>query len=114
MTLSYYRLRNVETSGKSEVSKTVAVKRNGGKLAVLMVSPNPTTEGVNVDFSTGKISKLNVVITDILGKIVRTETFTTVEGSNLMRLDLSNLAQGTYILSLNDGETLATQRVVKQ
>ena len=114
LTLSYYRLRSVETSGKSEVSKTVAVKRNGGKLAVLMVSPNPTTEGVNVDFSTSKIGKLSVTVIDILGKVVRTETVTTVEGANLMRLDLSNLAQGTYVLTLNDGETLATQRVVKQ
>ena len=79
-----------------------------------MVSPVPTTEGVNVDFSTSKIGTLNVVITDIVGKVVRTERFTTVEGANLMRLNLSNLAQGTYILSLNDGETIATQRIVKQ
>lgn len=114
LTLSYYRLRNVDMSGKSEVSKTVAVKRNGGKLAVLMVSPNPTTEGVNVDFSTSKIGKLNVSVIDILGKVVKSETVTTVEGSNLMRLDVSNLAQGTYLLTLNDGETIATQRVVKQ
>ena len=113
-TLSYYRVRSVETNGKDQVSKIVAVKRNDGKLAVNRVSPVPTTEGVNVDFSTSKIGTLNVVITDIVGKVVRTERFTTVEGANLMRLNLSNLAQGTYILSLNDGETIATQRIVKQ
>jgi hypothetical protein len=113
-TLSYYRVRSVETNGKDQISKIVAVKRNGGKLAVNMVSPVPTTEGVNVDFSTSKIGTLNVVITDIVGKVVRTERFTTVEGANLMRLNLSNLAQGSYILSLNDGETIATQRIVKQ
>lgn len=113
-TLSYYRVRSVETNGKDQISKIVAVKRNGGKLAVNMVSPVPTTEGVNVDFSTSKIGTLNVIITDIVGKVVRTERFTTVEGANLMRLNLSNLAQGTYILSLNDGETVLTQRIVKQ
>ena len=113
-TLSYYRVRSVETSGKDHISKIVAVKRNGGKLAVNMVSPVPTTEGVNVDFSTSKIGTLNVVIMDIVGKIVKTETFKTVEGANMMRLNLSNLAQGSYILSLNDGETIATQRIVKQ
>ena len=113
-TLSYYRVRSIETNGKDQISKIVAVKRNGGKLAVNIVSPVPTTEGVNVDFSTSKIGTLNVVITDIVGKVVKTERFTTVEGANLMRLNLSNLAQGSYILSLNDGETIATQRIVKQ
>jgi hypothetical protein len=113
-TLSYYRVRSIETNGKDQLSKIVAVKRNGGKLAVNMVSPVPTTEGVNVDFSTSKIGTLNVVITDIVGKVVKTERFTTIEGNNLMRLNLSNLSVGTYILSMNDGETVATQRIVKQ
>jgi fibronectin-binding autotransporter adhesin len=113
-TLSYYRVRSVETSGKDQISKIVAVKRNGGKLAVIAVSPVPTTDNVNVDFSIGKSTKVNMVITDIIGRVVKTETFTTAEGANTMRVNLSNLTQGTYIMTLNDGETMTTQRIVKQ
>jgi Secretion system C-terminal sorting domain len=112
-TLSYYRVRSIETNGKGQISKVVAVKRNGGKLALVAVSPVPTTEGVNVDFSIGKTNKVSVTVTDILGKVVKTETFRTTEGANTIRLNLSNLAQGTYIMTLNDGETMATQRIVK-
>ena len=112
--LAYYRIRSIEASGKDQVSKVVAVKRDGGKLVLIMVSPMPTTEGVNVDFAVGKTGKVNVIVTDIVGRIVKTETFTTIEGAKTVRLDLSQLAQGTYIMSINDGETNATQRIVKQ
>jgi Secretion system C-terminal sorting domain len=112
-TLSYYRVRSIEANGNGQISKVVAVKRNGGKLALIGVSPVPTSEGVNVDFSTGKTNKVSVIVTDIVGKVVKTETFTTTEGANSIRLNLSNLAQGTYIMTLNDGETMATQRLVK-
>jgi hypothetical protein len=54
-----------------------------------------------------------VIVTDLIGKVVKTETFTTTEGANSIRLNLSNLAQGTYIMTLNDGETRTTQRLVK-
>jgi surface protein len=114
MPLSYYRVRSIETSGKEQISKMVVVKRDGGKLVVNKVFPIPTTEGVTVDFSTSKISTLTVVIMDILGKVIKTETFKTVEGTNLMELNVSNLAQGAYILSLYDGETMVKQRIVKQ
>jgi Secretion system C-terminal sorting domain len=113
-TLSYYRVRSVEANGKDQISKVVAVKRNGGKLAVLAVSPVPTTEGVTLDVATSKVSTLNIVITDIVGKVVKTATFTTVEGTNALPLNLSNLSVGTYIMTINDGETIVTQRVVKQ
>jgi hypothetical protein len=112
--LAYYRIRSIETTGKDQVSKTVAVKRDGGKLVLIMVSPMPTTEGVNVDFAVGKSGKVNLIVTDIVGRIVKTETFTTIEGANSVRLDLSQLAQGTYIMSINDGESNATQRIIKQ
>jgi trimeric autotransporter adhesin len=112
--LAYYRIRSIETSGKDQVSKVVAVKRDGGKLVLIMVSPMPTTEGVNVDFAVGKSGKINLIVTDIVGRIIKTETFTTIEGANTVRLDLSQLAQGTYIMSINDGESNATQRIVKQ
>jgi hypothetical protein len=113
-TLAYYRVRSIENNGKGQISKVVAVKRAGGKLALVALSPMPTTEVVTVDFSVGKTNKVNVIVTDIIGKVVKTETFTTAEGANSIRLNLSNLAQGTYIMTINDGETTATQRIVKQ
>lgn len=112
--LNYYRIRSIETTGKSSVSKIVAVKGESGKLSLISVSPIPTTEGVTLDVLTAKQSKLTTTITDIMGRVVKTEIFNTTEGNNSLRLSLSNLATGAYILRINDGDTIATQRIVKQ
>jgi hypothetical protein len=113
-TLSYYRVKSIETSGKEQTSKVVAVKRNGGKLAILAVFPMPYTEGSSIDFSVGKSSTVAVTVTDIVGRIVQSTTVKTTEGANNLRLNLSSLTSGSYILTMNDGETVATQRIVKQ
>jgi hypothetical protein len=113
-TLSYYRVKSIETSGKEQTSKVVAVKRNGGKLAILAVFPMPYTEGSSIDFSVGKSSTVAVTVTDIVGRVVQSTTVKTTEGANNLRLNLSSLTSGSYILTMNDGETVATQRIVKQ
>lgn len=112
--LNYYRIKSIEFSGKEQTSKVVAVKRNGSKFALVSVSPIPTTEGVTIDFTIAKNSRLTATITDIVGKVVKTQSIEAIEGNNSMRLDLSNMTKGIYILSLNDGETTATQRIIKQ
>jgi Secretion system C-terminal sorting domain len=112
--LSYYRVRSIEASGKGHVSKVVAVKRDGGKLTITAISPVPTFDEIAIDFSVGLTKKVNVAVTDILGKVVKSATFTTSEGANSQRLNLSDLSAGTYILTIKDGETMVTQRIVKQ
>lgn len=112
--LNYYRIKSIEFSGKEQTSKVVAVKRNGSKFTLVAVSPIPTTEGVTIDFTIAKNSRLTATITDIVGKVVKTQSIETIEGNNSMRLDLSNMTKGIYILSLNDGETIVTQRIIKQ
>jgi hypothetical protein len=114
LSISYYRLKSVEYSGKEEVSKVITVKQNGGKLALIAVSPTPTTEGVTVDLTVSKNSRLTATLTDIVGKIVKTQSYETVEGFNSIRMDLTAIARGAYILSLDDGETTVPQRIIKQ
>jgi hypothetical protein len=113
--IAYYRLVTKDNDGKESTSKTVSVVRAVKHLSIQKVSPNPFyTEGSSVDVLVGKSSKLTVIVTDVLGKIVKTETFSVQEGATTLPLNLNNLAQGTYILTINDGETIATQRIVKQ
>jgi hypothetical protein len=114
LSISYYRLRSVDLTGKEATSKVVAVLRNNGKLVLVSVSPIPTTEGVTIDVVAAKQGRLTATITDIVGKIVQTETLNAVEGTNSYQMDLSNVATGVYLLSIHDGESVITQRVVKQ
>jgi hypothetical protein len=112
--IAYYRLVTKDNDGKESTSKTVSVLRSIKHLSIQKVSPNPFyTEGSSVEVLVGKSSKLSVVVTDVLGKIIKTQTFNVQEGATTLPLSFTNLAQGTYILTINDGETIATQRIVK-
>lgn len=78
----------------------------------------PITEGVTLEVvskQTGKVTvSVTVSVTDIVGRLAKTEVFTVSEGSNALQLGLNQLAKGTYILNLNNGEVSINQRIVKQ
>ncbi len=112
--ITYYRLKQMDNDGTYTYSPVVAIKQNSGKLALNAAYPMPITEGVTLDFSTNKAGKITVILTDILGKVVKTDLISANEGSNTVPLNVANLAKGTYILTLNDGETSVNQRLIKQ
>jgi hypothetical protein len=112
--LNYYRIRSIENSGKDQFSKIVSVKRSNEKLSLAAVYPMPITEGVTLDVVSHKAGKVLVSITDIVGRVVKTDYFMVEEGSNTRPLNLTQLAKGTYILNLTNGEVHINQRIVKQ
>ena len=112
--ITYYRLKQMDNDGKYTYSPVVSIKQNGGKLSLNAAFPMPITEGVTLDFSTSKAGEITAILTDILGKVVKTDVISANEGSNSTRLNIANLAAGTYILTLNDGETRVNQRLIKQ
>ncbi|MBL7817010.1 MAG: T9SS type A sorting domain-containing protein [Saprospiraceae bacterium] len=112
--LSYYRIKSVDEAGKELLSKVVAVKRTGGSFALVAVSPVPTTEGVTVDVSVLKDTRLTVTVTDVVGRVVKTNAQNLVEGNSRFYLDLSSLTQGVYMLHLTEGNQSQVQRIVKQ
>ena len=61
----------------------------------LMVYPNPSTGLVNVDLG-DEVSRVELTITELLGRIVFRESFT---NTSSVRMDLSGLGKGAYILN---------------
>ena len=115
MLLGYYRLRSVDVNGDEQISKIVSVKRyDAKKFVVLNVSPVPTTEGVTVDFSVSKEATITLTLTNIVGQVLKTDIVKAVEGTNKTVFNLSNLPNGTYFLTVSDGDKTELKRVVKQ
>jgi Secretion system C-terminal sorting domain len=112
--ITYYRLKQMDTDGKFDYSPVVAIKRSNEKLSLSAVYPMPITEGVTLEVVSKQTGKVTVSVTDIVGRLVKTENFTVSEGSNALQLGLNQLAKGTYILNLNNGEVNINQRIVKQ
>jgi hypothetical protein len=111
---TYYRLKNVDTDGKEDVSKVIVVKRSTGKFNLNNVFPNPTDNDLTVQFETANTATVQIAVTDILGRMVLHQEIEAVTGLNSIVVNTSTLSAGTYLLSLSDGNNTLTQRVVKQ
>jgi hypothetical protein len=104
----YYRLRQLDIGGRSELSEVVTVNlvsnAYGSELAVW---PNPTLDffKINGDFS----PDAQLVLYDCLGQVV-------MEGkaTNDVHYDTRSLKNGVYILTIHDQQRSTSHRLMKQ
>ena len=99
--------------GATKTSTWSSTCREGeiGAVSSIKVSPNPTTGVVNVNYTA---SKGNTVINvlDLAGRVVMTQTISSVDGANTMQLDMSKLAKGAYMLSAQNKQDNKQVKVV--
>ncbi len=114
LSISYYRLTTVDTDGKKTTSKTISVNTGKGKLALLNIYPLPAKNVVNLDFDATPNTTVAVTLKDMTGRTVLVKNTKITEGSNQLTLEVSGLANGIYILTMNDGISSFVQRIVKQ
>jgi hypothetical protein len=114
--VNYYRLKQVDKDGNFKYSKTVAVRLNGVKVGISVLT-NPFHSSLTVDFLSATDQAVSARLIDIAGKQVANEKWTIASGST--RKEFSNvgsLQQGMYILTISNasGEILYNNKVIKQ
>jgi hypothetical protein len=107
---SYYRLKQVDKDGKFAYSTIVLLKANKVKeLTITQVYPNPTRAMLHVAIESPNNDKLNLMVTDITGKIVLQKLQSITMGNNMIQLATNGLASGSYFIKMvcaNGCETL--------
>ncbi len=73
----------------------------------VVVYPNPTTGKVFVDMNTSGALTINT--TDMLGRLVKTDNFSTA--NSRIEIDLSAQPNGTYFIEVTTNETTYKQKV---
>jgi hypothetical protein len=106
LSISYYRLRQVDHDGKSELSNIVSVIKER-KLNVQMY-PNPTSGRLNIQLATE--ANADITVFNLVGQVVMTNEKVTTVGE----IDLSGLARGTYIVEVKSEGVITRQKIVKQ
>jgi Secretion system C-terminal sorting domain len=76
----------------------------------LVVYPNPAKDVVHVALKNSS-AQLNITILDLKGSKIRSVISS---GNKLSRLNISDLAAGTYILQIDDGEKMESVKFIKQ
>lgn len=112
--VNYYRLLEETTAGLTTVvSSVIGIDRTASVIQIADISPVPAVDFVNVEFIAQANQVVTVDIVDVTGRIVNTNSNTTVEGSNTVTLDVAELAIGTYFVTVSDGTQSMIGKFVK-
>jgi hypothetical protein len=100
-TLQYYRLKVVEsTRSKSAFTKIITIESSAKRAALqFAVAPNPVGSDMHLVFDNAPLSNFTLNIMDYSGRLVRRQVFNNFKDKTLV-LPMSNLATGTYLVSL--------------
>lgn len=79
---------------------------------VTTVYPNPFVDSVKFSFSSSPGSTIDVLVFDILGRLVYSES--TQNDSNLISLDLKKLSSAEYLVKLSSGSYIHSAKIIKQ
>jgi trimeric autotransporter adhesin len=103
LSISYYRLRQMDFDGKTKPSNIVSVSLN--KNSDIALFPNPTKD--KITFNTTAFEPNRVVVYNNLGQIVMDKTY------QINELDVSILPTGIYQLELSSDNLKLNKRFVK-
>lgn len=110
---AYYRLKIVDLDGYTEYSEVLTIRGENAPLVIEKIYPNPTNGQLNVQVHLPRSQELDIIITDIMGREMMRESFYGEEGQFEHPLNVGNLPQGQYFISIFDGEKILTERFFK-
>lgn len=109
----YYRLRQIDLDGKSNLSEVVSLKIQRSVKNV-NVSPNPFINSVTISAEWDKADEATAQIINMQGKVVISRTIRLNKGYNQVTIDnLSNLPAGNYVLQLISSNGRIIQKIIK-
>ncbi len=88
----------------------LSLNTNGFALNKFLLYPNPTTSQINLSFAT-QLENATIKITSILGQTILEKQ--NISGNNLS-FDVSNLANGMYVVSVNSGGLVSNLKFIKE
>jgi trimeric autotransporter adhesin len=106
LSMSYYRLRQVDLDGRETVSKVISVEQKGKLNAFL--TPNPAGDVLNVTLQ-NEAKEVAVSVYDMVGRKVLSNTFSGTQSA----LNVANLVSGLYTISLQSEGKISIQKFVK-
>ena len=79
---------------------------------MIRVYPNPFTDYIKFSFSMSPGEQIDVLIYDVLGKLVYSEK--AINESNVITLDLKKLSSAEYLVRLSSGNFIQSVKIIKQ
>ena len=95
------------STAPGSVNNTATINHNS-----FAVYPNPANGTFTAAIHSGKSGSAAMSITDIAGKVLVTKTMLLQAGSNSITTDIHQLPAGVYIVNVNTGDKVTSQKLV--
>jgi hypothetical protein len=110
---NYYRLKMVDLDATFKMSEMRKVGMNGSDLE-FSFGPNPVINEATIRISGNQRTRLNVTLTDLMGRTLKSMSFSKTENLLTQKINLADLPAGQYILSVKGDNINYTQRIMKR
>ncbi len=96
----YYRLKMTDLDGKTTFSNIAKVFINSGSFVISNVYPQPLKSNTaNIVISAPEKANLQLLLTDITGRILINKNISVEKGENTVQLNMSTINNGSYFIS---------------
>ena len=112
--ITYYRLSQTDYDGKQTIVGNLSLQRQVTNLSITSIMPIPATDVVKINFITATQSNALLSLHDAAGRLISQQNINTTSGNNELLLDVSKYAAGIYFLSINNGQEVATNKLLKR
>ncbi len=112
--INYFKLSQVDESGKVTPAKIITVNACDGKNGNAVIA-NGGTKEVGVILNAGDDEKLTLYVHNTLGQLVETRELDAIKGYNNIKLILQNVANEIYYISVynnNDSNLISSKKIV--
>lgn len=87
---------------------------NVSAITAIKLYPVPTAEKLQVEFNTNTGLALTLELVNINGSILTQKKLKTNQGNNIETFDVATLSSGIYFLKITDGNSIWSERFVKE
>jgi len=112
--LNYYRIKYYDNDGHFQFSNTITLNVRIKGITITTIYPGPFVDRVNVTIASEVRTNTSITLFDNNGKILVSQQSVLNKGVTTLVVDkLENLARGIYIMKVQAGETILTQKLIK-
>lgn len=115
--VNYYRLKQTDYDDRYSYSEAKSVNINSSVISDITLYPNPVSSTLEMNFELSQSGNYQLKIVDITGRLIHTESVSFNKGRNRHQVDVRNLGDGIYFLSITNANTddaLKVRKFIKQ